>query len=343
MTCLQGRHRAGPVNTPESLAIASEPSLRPEPQIPHDAVPRPYSAGTTAARVPAAVRDATGTSLVQGSLADAHLGHSRHVLDRFHVIRWFSAGLTQVRRDIQRREPHGIKPAFDPEVFRARFALLRRGDTLTDADRARLDKLFDAHPRLRAGWQALQELHGLYLPPRCRPDRCWPVRVRTRSPLGGVVAAGPGAPARPTRRSSAAVFCGHDSCAGPGRLGLADRLPPRCRPDRCWPVRVRTRSPLGGVVAAGPGAPARRGRVVSHGRHPVGGTARSTGRLTAPCRLPSTPLTADRKARIGEEYRPSCRMSTSRMSTSKLSISSGWRLTLNRRYCMSLTWRSTSE
>ena len=70
----------------------------------------------------------------------------RHVLDRFHVIRWFAAGLTQVRRDVQRREPKGVKPAFDPEVFRARFALLRRGDTLTDTDRARLDKLFDAHP-----------------------------------------------------------------------------------------------------------------------------------------------------------------------------------------------------
>ena len=96
------------------------------------------------------------------SAIDAHLGHARHVLDRFHVIRWFAAGLTQVRRDVQRR-PEGSKPAFDPEVFRARFALLRRGDTLTDADRARLDKLFDAHPRLRAGWQALQELHGLYL------------------------------------------------------------------------------------------------------------------------------------------------------------------------------------
>ena len=93
---------------------------------------------------------------------DAHLGHARHVLDRFHVIRWFAAALTQVRRDVQRREPHGVKPAFDPEVFRARFALLRRGDTLTDTDRARLDKLFDAHPRLKAGWQALQELHGLY-------------------------------------------------------------------------------------------------------------------------------------------------------------------------------------
>ena len=28
------------------------------------------------------------------SAIDAHLGHARHVLDRFHVIRWFSAGLT---------------------------------------------------------------------------------------------------------------------------------------------------------------------------------------------------------------------------------------------------------
>ena len=93
---------------------------------------------------------------------DAHVGHARHVLDRFHVIRWFAAGLTQVRRDVQRREPPGVRPAFDPEVFGARFALLRRGDTLTDADRARLDALFDAHPRLKAGWQALQELHGLY-------------------------------------------------------------------------------------------------------------------------------------------------------------------------------------
>lgn len=96
------------------------------------------------------------------SAIDAHLGHARHVLDRFHVIRWFQAGLTAVRRDVQRREPPGVKPAFEPDVFRARFALLRRGDTLTDTDRARLDALFDAHPRLRSGWQALQQLHGLY-------------------------------------------------------------------------------------------------------------------------------------------------------------------------------------
>ena len=105
----------------------------------------------------------TDGSRAYKSAIDAHVGHARHVLDRFCVIRWFCAGLTAVRRDIQRREPPGVKPAFDPEVFRARFALLRRGDTLNEADRARLDKLFDAHPRLKAGWHALQELHGLYL------------------------------------------------------------------------------------------------------------------------------------------------------------------------------------
>ena len=92
----------------------------------------------------------------------AHLGHARHVLDRFHVIRWFSAGLTAVRRDVQRRQPGGPQPAFDPQVFKARFALLKRADTLTGTDRARLDEIFDAHPRLEAAWQALQQLRGLY-------------------------------------------------------------------------------------------------------------------------------------------------------------------------------------
>jgi len=93
---------------------------------------------------------------------DARLGHARHVLDRFHVIRWFAAGLTTVRRDVQRR-PEGSKPAFDPQVFRARFLLNKRPDTLNAAERERLDGLFEAHPRLKAAWDALGELHGLYL------------------------------------------------------------------------------------------------------------------------------------------------------------------------------------
>lgn len=94
---------------------------------------------------------------------EAHLGHTTHVLDRFHVVRWFAAGLTLVRRELQRREPRGhVTPAFDPEVFRARFALLRREDHLDAETEARLDELFAAHPRLGVGWEALQELYGLY-------------------------------------------------------------------------------------------------------------------------------------------------------------------------------------
>ena len=139
--------------------------------------------GQTLAMVPAPqfgcavnVFDATGPQMVQGSqsrrqrrLQGLQVRHRRPpgptpatCWTASTSSEWFSAGLTAVRRDIQRR-PEGSKPAFDPEVFRARFALLRRGDTLTDTDRARLDALFDAHPRLKAGWQALQELHGLYL------------------------------------------------------------------------------------------------------------------------------------------------------------------------------------
>ena len=92
----------------------------------------------------------------------ARLGHACRVLDRFHVIGWFAAGLTAVRRDVQRR-PEGAKPRFDPDVFRARFLLMRRPDTLDAAELARLDKVFAAHPRLKAAWDALGELHGLYL------------------------------------------------------------------------------------------------------------------------------------------------------------------------------------
>ena len=94
---------------------------------------------------------------------ERHLGHATHVLDRFGVIGWFAAGLTAVRRDIQRRQPEGTTPAFDPDVFRARFLLLRRPDRLGDTERAQLEALFETHPRLRAAWDALGELHGLYL------------------------------------------------------------------------------------------------------------------------------------------------------------------------------------
>ncbi|WP_428122126.1 ISL3 family transposase [Candidatus Poriferisodalis sp.] len=93
---------------------------------------------------------------------DKRLGRARHVLDRFHVIRWFAAGLTAVRRDVQRR-PEGSVPAFDRDVFRPGFLLMRRPDKLAAAEQARLDALFAAHPRLKAAREALGELHSLYL------------------------------------------------------------------------------------------------------------------------------------------------------------------------------------
>jgi transposase len=69
-----------------------------------------------------------------------------------------------VRRTLQRREPRGhVRPAFDPDLFRSRFALLRRADTLDETEHRRLHDLFTRHPPIELGWRALQELYGLYL------------------------------------------------------------------------------------------------------------------------------------------------------------------------------------
>ena len=102
-----------------------------------------------------------GSHSYQAAIAQ-YLPDARHVLDRFHVTRWFTEGLTLVRREIQRRHPDQRPPTYEPDLFRARFTLLRRADHLTDAHRAHLDRLFDAHPRLRTAWDALQELYGIY-------------------------------------------------------------------------------------------------------------------------------------------------------------------------------------
>jgi len=50
-----------------------------------------------------------------------HLGHATHVLDGFHVARWFAASMIEVRRRVQRIGPHGTRPALEPAVFRSRY------------------------------------------------------------------------------------------------------------------------------------------------------------------------------------------------------------------------------
>jgi len=55
-----------------------------------------------------------------------------------------------------------VTPAFDPQVFRARYLALKRADRLTDAEHERLQAIFAVHAELARGWAMLQQLYGLY-------------------------------------------------------------------------------------------------------------------------------------------------------------------------------------
>lgn len=92
-----------------------------------------------------------------------HLGHATHVVDRFHVARWFASALIEVRRRIQRIGPHGSRPAYDPDVFRSRYLQLRREDRLDEEARNRLEQVLAAHPELAHAWTLYQHLHRIYL------------------------------------------------------------------------------------------------------------------------------------------------------------------------------------
>ena len=92
-----------------------------------------------------------------------HLGHATHVVDRFHVARWFAGALTEVRRRIQRIGPKGTRPAYHPEIFRSRYLQLSRADRLDPETRARLEAILARHPELAHAWNLYQHLHRIYL------------------------------------------------------------------------------------------------------------------------------------------------------------------------------------
>jgi transposase len=92
-----------------------------------------------------------------------HLGHTRHVLDRFHVARWFAAGMIEVRRRIQRIGEHGERPAFEPVIFRSRYLQLTRFDQLDNDRIEALGKVLANRPELEAAWRMLQHLYGIYV------------------------------------------------------------------------------------------------------------------------------------------------------------------------------------
>ena len=92
-----------------------------------------------------------------------HLGHATHVLDRFHVARWFAAGMIEVRRRIQRIAPQGSRPAFKPAIFRSRYLQLTRLDHLSDDRIEALGRVLADRPELEAAWRMLQHLYGIHL------------------------------------------------------------------------------------------------------------------------------------------------------------------------------------
>jgi len=94
----------------------------------------------------------------RGAIA-AHLPNATHVVDRFHVVRNVMKILTEARRAAQRSErgqPH------DPEVFKARFVLMRRIDRLSADEAAELAALFARHSHLAAAWEMTQRFHRVY-------------------------------------------------------------------------------------------------------------------------------------------------------------------------------------
>lgn len=82
---------------------------------------------------------------------DRHLGQAHHVLDRFHLARWFASGLIEVRRRVQRVGDKGSRPAFDPEIFRSRYLQLMRADRITPDQAARLGQVLEREPELERG------------------------------------------------------------------------------------------------------------------------------------------------------------------------------------------------
>ena len=93
---------------------------------------------------------------------ERHLGHATHVVDRFHVVRWFASGLIEVRRRVQRTGEPGESPVFSPAIFRTRYLQLARADEL-DSDRfARLVHALMQDPELWHAWRLLQQLYGIY-------------------------------------------------------------------------------------------------------------------------------------------------------------------------------------
>ena len=92
-----------------------------------------------------------------------YLPDARHVLDTFHVVRWFTQGLTLVRREIQRRRTGAAAPNTRagpvPKPVSLCYAAPTISQTPTKSISTGCSRLI---PVLRTDRDALQELYQLY-------------------------------------------------------------------------------------------------------------------------------------------------------------------------------------
>lgn len=85
-----------------------------------------------------------------------HLPGAQHVLDRFHVCRWFASGVIEVRRRVQRVGEKGSRPVFNPDIFRSRYLQLMRYDHLSPEQAVHLGQVLEGQPELERAWRMLQ-------------------------------------------------------------------------------------------------------------------------------------------------------------------------------------------
>jgi transposase len=104
----------------------------------------------------------TDGSVSYRAAIERHLGHATHVVDRFHVVRWFAQGLIEVRRRVQRIDEEGKSPVFSPVIFRTRYLQLARAEHLSSEQFARLSAALTEDPELWLAWKLLQQLYEIY-------------------------------------------------------------------------------------------------------------------------------------------------------------------------------------
>lgn len=89
----------------------------------------------------------------------AALPNVDRVADKFHVLRMINHALDRTRSRTQGR---GHKIGARKKLFRSRFLLLRAGDSLSSADRHRVDAIGFDYPELALGWRLKEDFRAIY-------------------------------------------------------------------------------------------------------------------------------------------------------------------------------------